>query len=55
MRLDCTECAFHRSYSQDLVRYVWQLEGEARSARRWLVTLTLFNVLNGVLLLVKPW
>lgn len=55
MRVNCTECAFHRSYSQDLVKYIWRLEGEAAVSRRWLAALTCFNVLNGVLLLVKPW
>lgn len=53
MRVNCTECAFHRSYNQDLVAYVWRLEGEARSARRWLTFAACFNlVMNGVLLWV---
>ena len=55
MKTNCNECAFHRSYSQDLVKYVWQLETEARSARRWLAFASLLNVTCGILLLVKPW
>lgn len=44
-----------RSYSQDLVAYVWRLEGEARSARRWLTFAAAFNLaMNGVLLWVLP-
>lgn len=55
MKAICNECAFHRSYSQDLVEYIWTLEAIIRSDRRLLITSCSVHIFAGLFMLWSFW